>query len=62
MLYFQQPGVADAELARDPHRTMRLILGGMRPPADEADALPMLAPGPAGFLDRMTEPERLPGG
>ena len=60
MLYFQQPGVADAELARDPHRTMRLILGGMRPPADEADALRMLAPGPAGFLDRMTEPERLP--
>ena len=60
MLYFQQPGVADAELARDPHRTMRLILGGMRPPADETDALPMLAPGPAGFLDRMTEPERLP--
>ena len=60
ILYFQEPGRADAELGRDPARTMRLMLGGMRPPADEAAAMRMLAAGPAGFLDRLAEPDRLP--
>jgi len=60
ILYFQEPGPADAELGRDPERTMRLLLGGMRTPETEEEALRMLTPGPAGFLDRMTEPERLP--
>lgn len=60
MLYFQEPGVADAELAKDPRRTMRRILAGMRPPGDETAALRMLAPGPEGFVDRLPEPERLP--
>ena len=46
MLYFQQPGVADAELDADPARSMRRMLGGMRAPKDEASALRMLAPGP----------------
>lgn len=60
ILYFQEPGPADAELGRDPERTMRLMLGGMRAPTDEAAAVAMLKTGPAGFLDRMTEPEALP--
>lgn len=65
ILYFQEPGPADAELGRDPARTMRLMLAGMRVPADEAAAMRMLAPtigngGPAGFLDRLAEPDELP--
>lgn len=60
ILYFQQPGVADAELAGDPARTMRRIIGGPRPPDDPAAAAAMLAPGPAGFIDRLPEPATLP--
>jgi pimeloyl-ACP methyl ester carboxylesterase len=60
MLYFQQPGVADAELATDPRRTMRAMLAGMRPPADESAAVRMFAPGNVGLLDRLDEPDRLP--
>jgi len=32
----------------------------MRLPAGEAEALRLLAPGPAGFVDRLAEPDRLP--
>jgi len=60
ILYFQEPGTADAELAKDPQTTMRRILAGMRASGDQAGALRMLAPGPAGFVDRLEEPERLP--
>lgn len=60
VLYFQQPGVADAELAADPRASMLRMLGGMRAPTDEASALRMLAPGPQGFIERLAEPERLP--
>lgn len=60
ILYFQQPGVADAEMAADPRRAMLRMLGGMRAPADEATALRMLAPGPEGFIDRLPEPDQLP--
>ena len=60
ILYFQEPGVADAEMAADPRRAMRRMLGGMRASQDEATALRMLAPGPAGFIDRLAEPDRLP--
>jgi pimeloyl-ACP methyl ester carboxylesterase len=60
MLYFQQPGVADAELAADPRRTMRAMLAGMRPPSDETEAMRMFAPGNGGLLDRLDEPDRLP--
>ena len=60
MLYFQQPGPADAEMAADPRRAMRRMLGGMRMPADEASAVRMLAPGPAGFINRLDEPGELP--
>ena len=60
ILYFQQPGVADAEMAADPHRAMRRMLGGMRAPASDAAARRMLAPGPDGFIERLDEPGRLP--
>jgi pimeloyl-ACP methyl ester carboxylesterase len=61
ILYFQQPGVADAELGGDPARTMRRMIGGLRPPEDQAAGLRMLRPGPEGFIDRLPEPEQLPG-
>ncbi len=60
ILYFQEPGVADAELNDDPARTMRRMLGGLRASGDQAAALRMVAPGPAGFVDRLPEPEQLP--
>jgi pimeloyl-ACP methyl ester carboxylesterase len=60
ILYFQQPGVADAELAAGPRRALRRMLGGTRVPRGEAEARRMLAPGPEGFVDRLAEPDRLP--
>lgn len=60
ILYFQQPGVADAELDADPERTMRSMFGGLTAPGDAAAAAVMLDPGPAGFLDRIPEPDALP--
>ncbi len=59
ILYFQQPGVADAELAHDPATTMRRLLNGST--ADDVDAAQrMFAPGPEGFIDRLPEPGGLP--
>jgi pimeloyl-ACP methyl ester carboxylesterase len=60
MLYFQEPGVADAELNGDPARTMRRMIGGLRTSGDKAAALRMVAPGPEGFIDRLPEPDGLP--
>ena len=60
ILYFQQPGVADTDLNADPARTMRRMLGGLASPTDTAAAARMMAPGPTGFVDRLSEPETLP--
>ncbi len=60
MLYFQEPGVADAELDADPARTMRRMMGGQPDLGDQSAAMRMLAPGPEGFIDRLTEPDGLP--
>lgn len=60
ILYFQEPGAADAEMAADPRRAMLRTLAGMQAPADEAAALRMLSPGPEGFIDRLAEPSQLP--
>ncbi len=61
MLYFQEPGRADAELNGDPARTMRRLLaarmsgdGGLPDPA-------MFANDGRGFIDRIAEPSGLPG-
>ena len=71
MLYFQEPGVADADLGRDPATTMRRMLCGATHAADEdarAEAMTrMFAPGPAGLRRpdaRARRPARLaqPGG
>ena len=60
MLYFQEPGVADADLAADPATTMRRMLAGLQP-TDTAEAMTVMsAPGDAGFVERLPEPEGLP--
>ncbi|MCV7382110.1 alpha/beta hydrolase [Mycobacterium alsense] len=60
ILYFQEPGVADAELNADPARFLRRMMGSAGSSGDEAAGLRMLAPGPEGFVDRIPEPDRLP--
>ena len=52
-IYFQQPGVAEAEFGADPRATFRTLLGG------SAQA-PVVRDG-EGFLDRFTTPAQLPG-
>ena len=59
ILYFQQPGVADADLGRDPAATMRRLIAA-RASDDETAAVRMLTPGPEGFVDRLPEPDGLP--
>jgi pimeloyl-ACP methyl ester carboxylesterase len=62
ILYFQEPGVADADLGRDAATTMRRMLAGLRSTgeADAEAATRMFAPGSAGFVERMPEPDALP--
>jgi pimeloyl-ACP methyl ester carboxylesterase len=60
MVYFQEPGLADAELDGDPTRTLRRLMAGPGSLADETTALRMLAPGPEGFIDRLPEHDELP--
>ncbi|WP_304532713.1 hypothetical protein [Amycolatopsis sp. CA-126428] len=50
-IYFQRPGVAEAELGADPRTTFRKLLGG------SAEA-PVVREG-EGFLDRFAEPATL---
>jgi pimeloyl-ACP methyl ester carboxylesterase len=61
ILYFQQPGIADAELGGDPARTMRRLLAAapLRPGAAPDPAL--FANDGRGFVDRVPEPDGLPG-
>jgi pimeloyl-ACP methyl ester carboxylesterase len=56
--YFQKPGVADEELARDPATTMRRFLSATTPSAEQAAVISR--PGPAGYVERLPEPARLP--
>ncbi|MDT5165951.1 MAG: hypothetical protein QOC88_2845 [Mycobacterium sp.] len=60
MLYFQEPGVADAELGADPRRTITRMLGGLTRSEDPLAALRMIEPGPAGFIERLPETDGLP--
>lgn len=61
MLYFQQPGIAEAELEQDPGRALRRIISFDLPALANPDvAIRMIAPGPMGFIDRLPEPEALP--
>ncbi len=58
IVYFQEPGVADAELGGDPARTMRRLLAGMTSQA-EPDPNALALDG-RGFVDRLPEPDGLP--
>jgi pimeloyl-ACP methyl ester carboxylesterase len=53
MIYFQEPGVADAELARDLRQTFTRVLYGAS--GDAPDGAPVVPPG-GGFLDICAEP------
>ncbi len=58
IIYFQEPGVADAELGGDPARTMRRLLAGPKPSemAPE-DVGTLVAMSGGGFIDRLPEPK-----
>ena len=58
IMYFQEPGVADADLSRDTATTMRRMLGGLTS-SDDAVVL-VDTPGPKGFVDRLPEVDALP--
>jgi pimeloyl-ACP methyl ester carboxylesterase len=63
ILYFQEPGVADAELGADAARTMRRMLGSLHVsdnPEAQAALVRLVAPGPEGFIERLPEPDGLP--
>ncbi|WP_139331435.1 alpha/beta hydrolase [Mycobacterium sp. IS-1264] len=60
ILYFQEPGVADAELNADPARVIRRMMGGLRADGGQDALVRMATPGPQGFLDRLPEPDGLP--
>jgi pimeloyl-ACP methyl ester carboxylesterase len=61
IVYFQEPGVADADLARDPATTMRRMLAGVKLPAGAGLASSGLAAVEgSGFVDRLPEPDALP--
>jgi pimeloyl-ACP methyl ester carboxylesterase len=56
-LYFQAPGVAEAELGRDVRRTLRMLL---RTPTKEVNPLATMVPRDGGWLSRVPEPASLP--
>jgi pimeloyl-ACP methyl ester carboxylesterase len=56
MVYFQQPGVADAELSRDPAVTFRKVLCSL---GGEGPAMSLIPAG-GGFLDAAGDPGELP--
>lgn len=58
ILYFQEPGVADAELNADPAKVMRRLLSGTR--TDRGTSIEANADDGRGFADRFAEPDRLP--
>lgn len=61
ILYFQEPGVADADLGADPAKTMRRFLAGITAGGDPASAaVAMSAADGRGFVDRLPEPDRMP--
>lgn len=61
IVYFQEPGVADADLAADPARTMRRFMAGMSRRDDPGAAARMLSPyGEMGMVDRLPEAHGLP--
>jgi pimeloyl-ACP methyl ester carboxylesterase len=61
ILYFQEPGVADADLGRDVATTMRRMLAGLTGAASDPEAVAAaFANDGRGFVERLPEPDRLP--
>ena len=60
MLYFQEPGVADADLGADPATTMRRMLGGVSTEGGGGPDPSFFANDGRGFVERMPEPAGLP--
>jgi len=60
VLYFQEPGVADADLGRDPATTMRRLLAAVTREEGAGFDPSVLAPDGRGFVDRIPEPDGLP--
>jgi pimeloyl-ACP methyl ester carboxylesterase len=60
MVYFQEPGVADADLGHDPALTMRKLLCASMNPGAAPDPAIFAADG-RGFVERIPEPAGLPG-
>ena len=60
IIYFQEPGVADADLGRDPATTMRRMLSGLAVSPDDPAAALMSASDGRGFVDRLPEVDTLP--
>lgn len=60
-VYFQEPGVAEAEFERDPAETLRRILGAQEAttPIRSPEQILVLPEG-GGFLDMMKQPDALP--
>lgn len=60
ILYFQEPGVADAELGGDPARTLRRLLAGAQLSGGGAPDPSTFANDGRGFVERIPEPSGLP--
>lgn len=60
ILYFQEPGVADADLGRDPATTMRRMLAGLSASGEGPQLGGLAAPDGRGLVDRLPEPTGLP--
>jgi epoxide hydrolase A/B len=58
MLYFQTPGVAEAELERNVRSTVRRVLHGI---SGDGGGMRRAQPRRSTFLDDLPDPERLPG-
>jgi pimeloyl-ACP methyl ester carboxylesterase len=59
-IYFQTPGVAEAEFERDPAVTLRKLLYGVSGDVPIDRENPMLIPAGQGFLDRLAVAKSLP--
>jgi pimeloyl-ACP methyl ester carboxylesterase len=61
ILYFQEPGVADAELGKDPAETMTRMLAGLSVGREgSADLAELTTPDAGGFVDRLPAVTKLP--
>ncbi len=60
MLYFQEPGVADADLGRDPATTMTRMLAGLHLIEPAAPSQFGMADDGRGLVERLPEPPALP--